>query len=109
MTTVFLARRRAPDDLHPRSGEITGPAEDLRRIRFDVGTRLSACTCTCDTDERERQRGTHEDQRLIEDQRLMIVLRCIRSRVQRVPGDDVIFRASASASFTECLPAATIS
>ena len=84
MTTLFLARRRAPDDLHPRSGVLTDPAEDLRRISFDVGTRFSACNCNRATDERERQPGTHEDKRF------MIVLRCIRSRLRRVPRGDGI-------------------
>ena len=65
MTTFFLARRHAPDDLHPRSGELAVLVEDLRRISFDVGTRLSACNCNRGTDKRERQRGTHEDQRFM--------------------------------------------
>lgn len=42
-TTLFLARRRALRDLHPWSrGELTVLTDDLRRIRAEVGTRLSA-------------------------------------------------------------------
>ena len=77
-TTLFLARRRALGDLHPWSrGELTVLTDDLRRIKAEVGTRLSAGNRGRGTGERERQRGARKDQRF------MIVLRCMRSRTKR--------------------------